>query len=235
MYNIIKKLTVAKVKIISALLAAVLVCSCTVNGVRVRLEKSAEETETEVINTETPVVSGMKKSYTDELNSQFSDIISEKTESFKQTANKTVQDRNGKAELKIEGEVKFNKKNLLSIVLESYEYTSGLNGSSARCAVTTDVSEEKQIMLCDLFCDDEYRDLLNARLEKLSLSEEYSDIWEKPTITEAQNESFYLSDNGLVIYYQPYELSYYSRGFVEFTIPYSDLYGYLKPEYALLY
>ena len=77
--------------------------------------------------------------------------------------------------------------------------------------------------------------MLNARLEKLSLTDEYSDIWEKPVVGEAQNENFYLSNGGLVLYYKPYELSYYSRGFVEFTIPYSELYGYLKPEYAVLY
>ena len=77
--------------------------------------------------------------------------------------------------------------------------------------------------------------MLNARLATISLKVEYADIWEQPVIGEEQNECFYLTDDGLVIYYPPYELSYYARGFVEFVIPYSELYGYLKPEYVLLY
>lgn len=233
MYNFVKMKT--RCKIAAAVACAVLVGGCAVNGVRVKTEKFAEETESESIKTETPVISGMKKDFTDEINARLADVISAKTDSFKEAAKKCEKDRNTKAELEINAEVKFNKKNLLSVVLESYEYTSGLNGSSARYAVTLDALGEKQLELCDLFCDDEYKNMLNARLEKLSLSDEYSDIWEKPTVNEAQNGDFYLSDGGLVIYYQPYELSYYSRGFVEFTIPYSDLYGYLKPEYAGLY
>ena len=74
--------------------------------------------------------------------------------------------------------------------------------------------------------------MLNSRLEKMSRQAEYSDLWEKPIITDAQNEYFYFNDKGIVIFYPPYELSYYARGFVEFVIPYEDLYGYLKPEYV---
>lgn len=238
MYNIIKRLIRSGGKIkytAAALLLVFFMSGCSVNAVRVKLEKYEAENDAEKVKTETPVITGMKKSFTDEINAQMSDIITSKTESFRETAQKTQNDRNAKAELEISTEVKYNKKNLLSYVIEAYEYTSGFNGAASRYAVTIDAAEEKQLQLCDLFCDDEYKDMLNARLEKLSLTDEYSDIWEKPVIGEAQNESFYLSDGGLVLYYKPYELSYYSRGFVEFTIPYSELYGYLKPEYAVLY
>ena len=238
MYNIIRKLIERGARIrhtAAALLLVFFVSGCSVNAVRVKLEKNGNENDTEKVKIETPVITGMKKSFTDEINAQMSDIITSKTESFRETAQKTQNDRSCKAELEISTEVKYNKKNLLSFVIEAYEYTSGFNGASSRYAVTIDAAEKKQLQLCDLFCDEEYKDMLNARLEKLSLTDEYSDIWEKPVVGEAQNENFYLSNGGLVLYYKPYELSYYSRGFVEFTIPYSELYGYLKSEYAVLY
>lgn len=218
-----------------AAVLALVMCGCSANGVRVKLEKSETENESEQIITETPIVSGMSKDFLNEINAQLAEVIAEKTESFDEAAKRTQNDRNGKASLEITAEVMYNKKRLLSLVMESHEYTSGFNETQSRYAVTIDAAEEKQLCLSDLFCDDEYKNMLNARLEKLSLSDEYSDIWDKPTIGEEQNESFYLSDKGLIIYYRPYELSYYSRGFVEFTIPYSDLYGYLDPQYAALY
>ena len=55
------------------------------------------------------------------------------------------------------------------------------------------------------------------------------------TYSDEQNEYFYFTDKGIVIFYPPYELSYYSRGFVDFTIDYEDLYGYIKPEYSRKY
>ena len=64
--------------------------------------------------------------------------------------------------------------------------------------------------------------------------DEYSDLWEKPQIKESNQRDFYVTQQGLVIFYQPYDLSYYARGFVEFTIDYADISGYLKEEYRRL-
>ena len=42
---------------------------------------------------------------------------------------------------------------------------------------------------------------------------------------------FYIQDDDLVIFFQPYDLSYYARGFVEFRLDLEDLSGYMKEEY----
>ena len=36
-------------------------------------------------------------------------------------------------------------------------------------------------------------------------------------------QSFYLTPNGLVIYYQQYEVGPYAAGIIEFTIPYEQI------------
>ena len=59
--------------------------------------------------------------------------------------------------------------------------------------------------------------------------EEYGELWQKPEIKK--NQDFYITDDDLVIYYQPYELSYYARGFIEFPIRLIELKGYLKEDY----
>lgn len=216
-------------------LCAVILCGCTLNRIDVDFKTDSSENETVIIHTEIPVVKGMNEEFCGQINTEYSEYTQSRINSFNENAVNTEGEREGKARLNITQEVKFNKKKLLSIVGECFEYTSGMTGAMSRIAVNIDTESEKRIYLCDLFNDEEYVDMLNARLEKISDSDKYSDIWEKPVIGEAQNENFYFADDGLVIYYPPYELSYYARGFVEFTVPYSELYGYLKPEYSELY
>lgn|GEM_PF-342001 len=210
-------------------------CSCAPNSVRVNIIKDEREGENEIICVEIPEISGMSEEFTGSINDELKQYAADKIDAFTAEAEKTKDERDGKARLDTVQEVKFNKKNFLSVVGESFEYTSGMTGASSRIALNIDTESEKRLYLCDLFNDDEYVGMLNARLDKISAGEEYADIWERPVIGEEQNECFYLSDKGLVIYYPPYELSYYARGFVEFTVPYSELYGYLKPEYTVLF
>lgn len=208
---------------------------CTFGGVKVTKEIEENETENEIIFIETPKIKGMGEEFSNTINQQIEESIKAKKENFLDRAKATKEERDKKAKLEISQKVTYNKNDLLSIVSECFEYTSGLTGAVSRMVVNIDTKSEKRIYLKDLFNDEEYIEFLNAKLLKMSEKEEYSDIWEKPVIEEAQNEYFYLADDGLVIFYPPYELSYYARGFVEFCIPYSELYGYLKPEYTVLY
>lgn len=194
------------------------------------------ETDNEIIYLEIPSFHGLgTKELNDEINDDYEEYSQELLNSFIDISNNSIENRAGKSKLEMKNEIKYNKNGLFSLVGEIYRYTQGAYGASDRRILNVDVSNSKIILLEDLFIDDEYIDLLNSKLEKLSQEAMYSDLWEKPVITDKQNECFYFDDKGLVIFYPPYELSYYARGFVEFTIPYSELYGYLKPEYSMLY
>ena len=194
------------------------------------------ETDSQIVSLEIPNFEKLgTKEFCGEINSNYKDFSDDLLNSFISDSENLTDKRTGKSKLEMKQEEKYNKNGLYSLISEIYEYTQGVYGVSERRVLNVDVNNSKAILLKDLFSDDAYIDMLNSRLEKLSEDSMYSDLWEKPQISDEQNEYFYFDDKGLVIFYPPYELSYYARGFVEFTIPYSDLYGYLKPEYSVLY
>ena len=225
------------VKIISVfLLCVVCFCGCSSNKVKVKFINNDYETETQVVNMQIPeFVNVGTKEFCEELNNNYEEYSKDLLNSFIDDSESMKDNRTGKSKLDMKQEIKYNKKGLFSLVSEIYEYTEGTYGVSKRRVLNVDVTNSRVILLSDLFSDDAYIDMLNSKLEKLSEDSMYSDLWEKPQITDEQNEYFYFDDKGLVIFYPPYELSYYARGFVELTIPYSELYGYLKPEYSVLY
>lgn len=63
--------------------------------------------------------------------------------------------------------------------------------------------------------------------------DKYSELWEKPEITNENENRFYMTDTDLVIFFPPYELSYYAKGFIEFPIPLEEINPILKDHYKL--
>ena len=209
---------------------------CSLSKVNVKIDEKSYETDEEMISVQIPIISGLSdNAFENELNTQYSERINEMITSFSEDSQKTTNERNGKSVLEIKQNVMYNENGILSLVTECYRYTDGVNGISSRIIKNINTETNTALLLEDLFSDDEYVKMLDERLEKQSEDAKYSDLWEMPKIGGEQNEFFYFTPEGLVIFYPPYELSYYARGFVEFTIPYSDLYGYLKPEYSFLY
>ena len=113
-------------------------------------------------------------------------------------------------------------------------FASESHKSSFRITKNIDTKKGAELSLSDLFDGDEYIDMLNARLSDAVLenSEKYQGLWEKPRL--AENQDFYISSGLLVVYYLPYKLSYYERGFVEIPLSLADMSGYLKEEYRHL-
>ena len=233
MHNFVNTKGIISKVFISFLLCAVL-CGCGVGGVGVNIIEKEDDTENEAISVQIPQIRGMSKEFCDAANNDFKSRADKRIEEFLNLTEETKEKRNSKAKLTVTQRVAYNKNGVLSILGEGYEYTSGMSGVSTRNALNINTKTEERIYLEDLFNDGEYVGFINAKLDKMSQKDEYSDIWEKPVIGEKQNEYFYFSGDGLVIFYPPYELSYYARGFVDFTIPYNELYGYLKPEYCNL-
>ena len=229
MHNLIRK-------IVLILVFVILLCSCSEDKVKVDYINKVYETESEIIHLEIPSFHGLgTKELSDEISYDYEGFSQELLNSFIEASNNSKDNRTGKSKLEMKNEVKYNKNGIFSLVGEIYKYTQGAYGASDRRILNVDINNSKVLLLKDLFCDEKYIDMLNSKLEKLSCDAIYSDLWEKPMITDKQNECFYFDNKGLVIFYPPYELSYYARGFVEFTIPYKELYGYLKPEYSTLY
>ena len=167
---------------------------------------------------ETVKFSGMKNSeFEKNINAQIQRSIDSDLVAFDSKAQECKDNlqMGNKCVMEIGWEETYNKNDFISVVEEKYIYTGGARGTTVHIPVNIDVSGEKEVKLADLFAD----------------SEEYKDLWAKPEIKQEHQTDFYIQDDDLVIFFQPYDLSYYARGFVEFRLDLEDLSGYMKEEY----
>lgn len=229
MYTALKRL------IITALAAAAL-CGCVYgSGADIRLTDSGYTTDTSEINAQGFEIAGLKNSeFCTQVNSAVQSDIEGAIISFETM----VQDSAGELRmgnrciLDITQELKYNEKDLLSIIEEHYVYVGGAHGSRARYPRNYDLAGGRQIYLSDLF-NDGYKETLNRIIaeQEQADTERYSELWDRPEILPEHETNFYFSPGKLVIFFQPYELSYYAKGYVEFEIPFSEISGSLKEEW----
>jgi hypothetical protein len=215
-------------------------CGCSVGG-GVHTEKSVKEYETDFsyAHAEVIKISGLTDSdFQDSLNSELSQSVESDLVAFDSEASASEDNvrLGNKCILEITWDEKYNKNNFLSIMEEKYVYTGGAHGSSERYAKNIDTAAGKELTLSDLFADDGYISTLNRMIaeEAEENPDEYKNLWAKPEINDNHQTDFYISDNHLVIFFRPYDLSYYAKGFIEFELDFDDLSGYLKDEYKRL-
>jgi len=114
---------------------------------------------------------------------------------------------------------------IISLYFDRYEYTGGAHGNTTRDSQTWNLQKCRIIKLRKLFrCTDDYKSyILNIVEEQIKLDPDiYFDNFHE-LISEYFNEdSFYCTPDGIVIYYQQYDIAPYSSGIREFLIPYTD-------------
>lgn len=121
--------------------------------------------------------------------------------------------------------ITYNRCNYLSMYRDGYEYTGGAHGTTQRQSDTFDTTSGRTFCLSDFFsnCPD-YREYIikqiinqadkNMRENPYIYFDNYKEL-----IRENFNpENFYLTNEGIVIYFQQYEIAPYSTGIVEFTV-----------------
>ena len=218
----------------AAVLTAAVLCGCASHkAATITIESVEYETDTAEVYAERPEFSFMKnRALAGELNASY-----EKETDDESIAQDGGEIRAGnKYVFELRQDVKYNENDFISIVSDIYQYTGGAHGSSTWNARNIDTVTGDDVLLDGLFEGDDYKSVLDRLIweEVEENPDEYGDLWEKPQIKDSNQRDFYLTDDGLVLFYQPYDLSYYARGFVEFEIDYSDILGYLKPEYRRL-
>ena len=136
-------------------------------------------------------------------------------------------------------EIKYNQNGLLSVVLSDYQYSGGAHGSTIQSSYTFDLTTGKDLSLADLMTPDSgYTAFINASIRKqIDSRVKTGGLYEfTPGFTDiGEDPPYYVSDEGLVFYFQQYEYFPYAAGIQEFTIPYADLTSMLKPAYRFFY
>lgn len=225
MYNIIKRL-----KFIPMVFLTLALVSCK-GGVKLQTVDKSYSTDTVLCDAKIPRISGLSSENLQEaVNEEYEKTISGLMNNFSEAAKKT----GDKSTFQTQTTIHYNQNGFFSAVTQISSSSGNAHKNSYRITKNIDTKECVEAKLSDLFGDDAYIDMLNARIEEKIEAErdKYADLWEKPTIS--QNQRYYIDGKNLVLFYPPYELSYYERGFVEIPLSLSDMSGYLKPEYRKL-
>ncbi len=220
MYNIIRKIFMCSLILLCA--------SCGNDGIAVDSVDKSYTTDTITVNACVPQLKGLASSDLEEkVNNEYMTVCTRLLNEFSDEAKKTKEE----SVFNVETTQHYNRNGFLSIVTQIDSTARKTKKNRFRITKNIDTKNCVEVELSALFADDSYIDVLNGYLEKkiTESSESYTDLWEKPKITE--NQRYYINDMDLVIFYPPYELSYYERGFVEIPVKLSDISGYLKPEY----
>ncbi|MFA9466759.1 MAG: DUF3298 and DUF4163 domain-containing protein [Velocimicrobium sp.] len=152
--------------------------------------------------------------------------------SFKATAKYADKDFHTTDELFFD--TTYNKNGYLSIHQTGYIYTGGAHGMPYYITHTFDLNTGNEITLGDIFqlTDKEMTQKIARAYNKLFKNDTDEMYWDDALKTVKKtaglSSPFYLTNKGVCLYYPPYHLSYYARGFIEVTLHYSSNQAILK-------
>lgn len=124
-------------------------------------------------------------------------------------------------------EITNNQETLISLFYDHYIYSGGAHGTTKRASSTINIQTGCQVRLFQNAIDpaadkaqllDRVREQIVAQMRKNN--KQYFDDYPQLIFEHFNPESFYLTPEGLVIYYQQYEIAPYSSGIPEFLINY---------------
>jgi len=118
-----------------------------------------------------------------------------------------------------------NNEHWLSLVSLSYKYTGGAHGIGVRKAWNFHIPSGSQPLLGDLFeQDSSYREIIAAAVNQ-SIQDDPDRYFLNEFCTEQlrSDQPYYLTDTGLVLFFEAYEIAPYAAGLPEFFISYEEL------------
>lgn len=136
-------------------------------------------------------------------------------------------------EAKIKGDVTFESKEILTIRLESYLFTGGAHGYNTFRFLNFDKIKGTELDRQDLFKrEKEFEGFTEAKFREQENIPAQAPI--NSTGFMFETEAFYLpenigyTDNGLLLFYEPYEIASYADGPILLTIPFQEVNAFLK-------
>lgn len=126
--------------------------------------------------------------------------------------------------------VPYNQNCAVSLYFDQYEYAGGAHGLTTRTSDTWNMQKSKKIQLSDLFphksnVGEYVTSYITEHIVKSAEGEksQYFEDYEKLVKDNFKAGSFYLTKEGVVIYFQQYDIAPYAVGLPEFLIPYTPV------------
>ena len=130
-------------------------------------------------------------------------------------------------EVFVDYNITYNKNCTLSLYFDQYEYTGGAHGMTVRTSDTWDLIRSRMMKLKDFFiCDDAYQEYVITNIsiqiaEQIAAGDDmYFDDYFHLVRENFKPNNFYLVDEGIVIYYDLYDIAPYAAGIRTFLIPF---------------
>ncbi len=213
-------------------------CAGMLGGISTSIETEEFETDYSTVYAEKIVFKGIEnKDYASELNLSVESDVDAAVAEFDGLAQEAAEllPEGVKSSFRITQDVKRTKDGFISFIEEHYIYVGGAHGNTSWFPRNIDTlsAEPHDLALSELFSDDGYRETINRLIDEEVEKdpEKYSELWAEPHITEDTENNYYITDEDLVIFFPPYTLSYYAKGFIEFNIRLTEIEGMLKDEY----
>ncbi len=213
-------------------------CAAVMGGISSSITTQEFETGYSSVYAETIAFKGIEnKEYESELNLSVESDVEAAVAEFDVMAQEAAEllPEGVKSTLRITQDVKRTDGGFISFIEEHYIYTGGAHGNTSWFPRNIDTlsAEPHALALSELFSDKGYRETINRLIDEEAAEdpEKYSELWAEPHITEENENNYYITDEDLVIFFPPYTLSYYAKGFIEFNIKLTEIEGMLRDEY----
>lgn len=121
-------------------------------------------------------------------------------------------------------EVTYNQSCIISLYFDNYQYTGGAHGLTNRTSQTWNLKTRKMIKLRELYrCSGNYKSYIKNKI--IAQIKENPDIYfenYEELVEQTFNENnYYCTPQGVVVYFQQYDIAPYSSGIREFLLPYN--------------
>ncbi len=124
--------------------------------------------------------------------------------------------------------VSYNENCFLSDYRDEYYFTGGAHGSTIRKSDTWNTKTGNIVFLSSFFKGDFINRITDEIINQAEMleNENPNTLFDNYKDLIKQNfnlKQFYLTNDGIVIYFQQYDIAPYSSGILTFTIPYEDV------------
>lgn len=214
--------------------------SPSLSNLQINIKSDKYESDFIAVETNTPEISGLKDTQVQSIINQtfiqdvgqLKDPLESEAQSFKNEC-----DQNGyrfrQYGFYSSCDKYYENGKILSLYVDYYQYTGGAHGSTVRCGYNYDLKTGRNVSLKDLFKTDyNYQKIINEYIkEAINKAPEmyFSDDMGFNGI--AADQSFYVQNGVLTIYFGQYEIAPYAAGIPEFKLPLSLFADGLKDEY----
>ena len=124
--------------------------------------------------------------------------------------------------------VTYNQNCALSLYFDQYEYAGGAHGLTIRSSDTWDLLKSKRMDLSELFpSKNNYREYVLSSVIQMISNETYNgggqyfDNYNQLVVEHFKGNNFYLTVEGVIIYFQQYDIAPYASGISTILLPYS--------------